>query len=213
MCVLVALPATLCAQSKADADREPPGAKALSADCKAPRAFAKEIRRLLEVAAGHSTHSRACADGPGHRFTVSDVRVCPIKKKKRSGEVEFRASYVVAEFAEGDTRMCGRMNNIQGDRLDKASEKNADPNYGLPDLCSGRPRVERFQAQFTFRKKSKGKKTGMRLYVPSAIPGFPPFGRPKDPVSLKPTATALNKEHNGGCYGKSGPFIPKRIRF
>ena len=49
----------------------------LATNCQAKLALTEEVSRLLTRAAAHSTHSRACVDGPGSRFAATDILVCP----------------------------------------------------------------------------------------------------------------------------------------
>lgn len=61
-----------------------------------------------------------------------------------------------------------------------------------PGGCSWtRPRATTHHAVFTFVRK----KGGYQIQLPGTVPGM------KD-------ATPLNRAHDGGCYGKSGPFTP-----
>ena len=65
----------------------------------------------------------------------------------------------------------------------------------LPSGCSWTKPVATFHhAAFEFSAHGRG----YRILLPSKVPGLE-------------DATPLSKSHNGGCYGKSGPFVPRTV--
>jgi hypothetical protein len=168
----------------------------LSHNCQAKLELTEEVTRLLTKAASHATSSSACIDGPGHHVVVDKVRVCPGRNQRDLITVD--ATYQITQWAEGDTRMCGRTQIRPRPQLPgEESEAAAKPR--LPDLCSGTPGISHHRMQFRFVRKGKG----FEIEVPAKIEGF------SGPLV---DMTPLSKLHEGGCYGKSGPFKPARIR-
>jgi hypothetical protein len=194
---LLSLPCLAQKSAKAQPTPQAPEPPTLSRNCQAPHELAEEVARLLDKAASHATRSSACMDGPGERAGVDQLVVCPGRRDKDRIAVD--AEYVVSRWAEGDTRMCG------------VRPRPKEPR-SLPDLCSGKPAVNRFRASFTFVRKGKA----FFIEVPREVPGL--IVVPKEVQSIadvRPGATsgtALDKAHDGGCYGRSGPFVAAPVR-
>jgi hypothetical protein len=171
-----------------------PEPEPLSQNCQANLNLTEEVTRLLSKAASHATKSSACVDGPGMRVAVDQVLVCPVRQDRNLVTVD--AIYRITRWAEGDTRRCGRRQlQLKSDKDDSETK----PERNQPDLCSGTPAVSKHRMRFSFKRKGKN----FRIEVPKKIQGFSgPW------VNMTP----LDKVHNGGCYGKSGPFVPARIR-
>ncbi len=99
---------------------------------------------MLTMAAAHATYSAACVDGPGVRFVVDEVLVCPGEQgNPRSRQVDVR--FRVGEFREGDTRGCS------GD-------------------CGMKPRFATYEATLSFRRA--GEDGPFQIVVPGVLPGL-----------------------------------------
>ncbi len=59
---------------------------------------------MLISAAAHATSSRACVDGPGRRYAVDEILVCPAASISR--DRVFAVEYRITLWREGDTRAC-----------------------------------------------------------------------------------------------------------
>lgn len=163
---------------------EPP----LSPNCQARLELTEEVTRLLVKAASHATSSRSCIDGPGNHLVVGRVLVCPADETKDVVTVD--ASYRVTWWAEGDTRGC---------RHRKRGPQTANQKKRRwPDRCRGLPAITEYRARFHFKRQGKA----YRIEIPDALPGID---------TDRHRMTPLDKAHDGGCYGKSGPFVPAPI--
>jgi len=143
-------------QAKATADPSPqPGsawtAFPIATNCQAKLALTEEVSRLLTRAAAHSTHSRACVDGPGSRYAATDILVCPAAGDGSDQVVS--VYYRMARYPEGDTRGCG------------TGERSCD--WLAPTATE-----HQFQLQFETGASASAQAGMVRLRAPTQVPGM-----------------------------------------
>ncbi len=144
-------PALVATETPTPPADDPPAstpASELALNCQAPLQATAEITRLLTAAAGHSTQSSACVDGPGRRVAIDEILVCPAASTDAARR--FSATYRVTEFEEGGRQVCG------------------------PDCPPRTPSSARHRIELSFAPQGDR----FVLDVPAQVPGGPPDATP-----------------------------------